>query len=87
MQDPVTTATVGASFLNPLTVRDLITAPDALVILAASSGEEWRTGTEASQDAGSPVLAAATTLLSTSCEANEGQYSAGVTVFAVPTFW
>lgn len=40
--------------------------PDALVVLTAPPGEEWRAGTEAAQDTGPPVLAAAATLLSTS---------------------
>lgn len=87
VQDAVTTATVGASFLNPLAVRNQTAAPDALVVLAAPPGEERRAGTEAAQDTGSSVLTAAPTLLSTACEADEGQDGAGVAVFTVPAVW
>lgn len=65
VQDSVATATVGASLLDPLTVRDGATAPDALVVLAAPPGEERHAGAEAPQDAGSSVLTAAATLIGT----------------------
>lgn len=85
VQDAVPTATVGASFLNPFTMRNRTAAPDALVVLAAPPCEERRAGTEAAQDAGSSVLTAATTLLGTACEADEGQDGTGIAVFTVTT--
>jgi len=69
----IATATIGAAFLNPLTMRDNSTVSYAFIIFTASTGEVPRTSAKASKDAGPTIFTAVTTLLGTSCEADERQ--------------
>lgn len=71
MQKSISTSAVRTSFLNPFSMWNNTTIPEAFIVFTAPAGEVLRTGAETSQNARSPILAAGTALFGNSGQSNE----------------